>query len=650
MMTLPSEIEIPALWLIPLLPLCGAFFVLLFSQTDRSRHYLAGWIATFFSLTSFLCVVNLWWLLHLAAGGRVSGSSEPSSEVFVSHAWQWIHTASFQVAWSLRLDRLSTVMSLVVTGIGTLIHLYAIGYMAEDKSRPRFFCYLNLFLFAMLLLVLGNNLLVMFVGWEGVGLCSYLLIGFWFSDMNNAHAGQKAFIVNRIGDAGFLLGMFTLLLLTGTIDFGGLEKNISSISPEVRDLAAFLLFIGAVGKSAQIPLYVWLPDAMAGPTPVSALIHAATMVTAGVYMIARLSFLYVGAPHTLFAISVIGTLTAFFAATVALVQNDIKKVLAYSTVSQLGYMFMALGAGAFSNGIYHVVTHAFFKACLFLAAGSVILGCHHEQDMRHFGGLRKKMPITFFTYFCATFAIAGFPFTSGFYSKDAILWTVYSNSNPLLVSYSHIFWAIGLFTAFLTAFYMTRSLMLTFFGEYRGHAHPHESPWVVWVPLVLLALPSLFFARFYGGELMEYLEAWTRPDLKGGHEALASNPTYHLLEMVSGGVAITGMLLAWLFYGPFRHVPGQLAKKWSFLYQLLLDKYRVDEAYAKFVVRPVAVLANFFFLGIDRVVVDGVVNGTGMFVEANGEMIRLAHTGRISFYALLMFISSVGITIFWLIL
>ncbi len=375
----------PKLWAIPIFPLLGVLAILTLLSKPADKQGAAGWIATSFALLAFAVTAVLF-----------SGVEHQS---VVSSLGTWFSVGDFSVEGALRMDRLSGVMTLVVTGVGSLIHLYAIGYMSHDESRARFFLYLNLFLFAMLLLVLGDNLLMMFVGWEGVGLCSYLLIGFWYKEMPNAEAGQKAFVVNRIGDAGFLLGIFILAMATGSVSFAGIESQVGTIPLPIVELAALLLFIGAMGKSAQIPLYVWLPDAMAGPTPVSALIHAATMVTAGVYMVTRMSFLYVLAPDVLWFISAIGCLTAFVAATIALAQNDIKKVLAYSTVSQLGFMFMALGAGAFSNGIFHVVTHAFFKACLFMGAGSVIMGCHHEQDMRQFGGLRKSMKFTFLTYF-----------------------------------------------------------------------------------------------------------------------------------------------------------------------------------------------------------------------------------------------------------
>ncbi len=632
------------LLLIPLLPLAGAITVYLSCSRDRNLHSFAGWLATAFSLLSFALAVTLFL------------SISDSTQAVTAQMWRWIDVGDLSVEFGFRLDKLAAVMTLVVTGVGSLIHLYAIGYMAEDEHRPRFFSYLNLFLFSMLMLVLGDNLLVMFVGWEGVGLCSYLLIGFWYRDPKNAFAGQKAFVVNRIGDAGFLLGIFLLFFIFKTVNFVGLEGQMLLMTEHTDALkflleaAALFLFIGAIGKSAQFPLYVWLPDAMAGPTPVSALIHAATMVTAGVYMITRMSFLYVQAPVALMAILIIGTFTAFFAATIALVQHDIKRVLAYSTVSQLGFMFMALGAGAFSNGIYHVVTHAFFKACLFMAAGSVIIGCHHEQDMRHFGGLRRSMPITFLTYLISTLAISGFPWLSGFFSKDAILWSVFSNEglpSRLLIGgvpLAQVCWAVGLCTAFLTAFYMTRSLMLTFFGEYRGHAHPHESPWVVTIPLVILATLSAIFGFLWGEHLIAYLSAWTRADLLGGHEVLAKNHTYHLLENASIGVALLGMALAVILYSALRRLPMRLASWFSWLYRALSRKWWVDELYDYLVVRPLRGFAEFCFVAIDRAVIDATVNTTGLVVEVNGEMARTIHTGKIAWYAFLMFVCAFAMT------
>ncbi|MCB0340230.1 MAG: NADH-quinone oxidoreductase subunit L, partial [Bdellovibrionales bacterium] len=425
--------------------------------------------------------------------------------------FEWFSVGGLQVDFLFRLDHLSAVMCLVVTGVGTLIHLYSIGYMAEDESRHRFFSYLNLFMFSMLLLVLGGNLLILFIGWEGVGLCSYLLIGFWFKNVAYAAAGRKAFVVNRIGDAGFLLAIFLCFYAFQSVDFVAMKaavaacENLPLYIPLFTTIA-ICLFIGATGKSAQIPLFVWLPDAMAGPTPVSALIHAATMVTAGVYMLARTHFIFSLAPLAGAIVIGIAVLTAFVAATTALTQFDIKKVLAYSTVSQLGFMFMAAGAGAYWVAIFHVVTHAFFKACLFLGAGSVIHGCHHEQDMRQMGGLRKLMPITFWTYLISTLAIAGIAPFAGYYSKHAILSALGGVSNPYLTGYVSGLVLLANITAFLTAFYMTRSVAMTFFGEYRGHAHPHESPWLMTLPLVILAGLATVFAWAWGSPFFHYLE------------------------------------------------------------------------------------------------------------------------------------------------
>ena len=633
-----------ALLLVPVLPLIGSILAFLLASRGNSRHALGGWLATGFAASAFILAVRLYLRLPDFASGMIE-----------AEYWRWFFAGDLNVNLGLRFDRLSAVMTLVVTGVGSLIHLYAIGYMEHDESRPRFFAYMNLFLFFMLLLVLGSNLLVMFVGWEGVGLCSYLLIGFWFREMENANAGQKAFVVNRIGDAGFILGIFILIIGIGSLDFIELQQSVHELSPALISIAAALLFIGAIGKSAQIPLFVWLPDAMAGPTPVSALIHAATMVTAGVYMVTRMSFLYVLAPNVLLGITIIGTLTAFLAATVALTQNDIKKVLAYSTVSQLGYMFMALGSAAFSNGIFHVVTHAFFKACLFMAAGSVIMGCHHEQDMRQFGGLWKKMPATFFAYFAATLAIAGFPFTSGFYSKDAILWTVYSAPGdpgqmllPGGIMLRELFWTFGILTAFLTAFYMTRSLVMTFFGEYRGSHHPHESPLVVTIPISILAIFSLGFAAYLGDGFLEYLLAWTRGDMTIGHEALLHNPQYHLLEQLSIVVALSGIGLAVLFYGFMPHLPGLFARTFSRTHRFLSNKWWLDELYEVMIIRPLFDTAKLTFSLIDRFLIDGLVNGAGAITLASGEILRQVQAGRVNWYLCYLFAGTVFFLTFWL--
>ncbi|HYY25980.1 MAG TPA: NADH-quinone oxidoreductase subunit L, partial [Candidatus Udaeobacter sp.] len=480
-MVTAAQLNIPAELLrwIPFIPLLACLFNVFFGR--RIGKWAAGVLASLAVGASFAIALYVFWRL-------------PASGVLRDTVYTWIESGAFQVKISFQADALTAIMLLIVTGIGFLIHVYSLGYMGHDEDMVRFFTYLNLFIFFMLLLVMADNLLLLFVGWEGVGLCSYLLIGFWYHDPINTIAGNKAFIVNRIGDCGFVIGILLLLTELGrqgiwTLDFTELEKHVQMLSPATIALIALLLFIGATGKSAQIPLFVWLPDAMAGPTPVSALIHAATMVTAGVYMTARLHFLFALAPAILSLIAIIGAATAFFAATIALTQNDIKKVLAYSTVSQLGYMFLAVGVGAFSAAIFHLFTHAFFKACLFLGSGSVIHALQGEQDMRKMGGLKSHLPITYVTYLIATLAIAGVPFTAGFFSKDLILWQAYSSAlgSPAL-------WAVGWLTAGMTAFYMFRQLFMVFHGECRAaeqvKAHIHESPAVMTVPLVVLALGS----------------------------------------------------------------------------------------------------------------------------------------------------------------
>src|ERR1035437_5494015 len=456
------------LWLIPILPLAGFLINGLFGR--RFSKGVVNAIAIGSVALSFAWVVKTLFGLDL---------SHPYSERY----FPWIQSGAFSVSCEFTVDKLTAVMLLVVTGVGSLIHVYSVGYMAHEGGYYRFFAYMNLFMFFMLTLVLAANYLVMFVGWEGVGLCSYLLIGFYFDKKFATDAGNKAFIVNRIGDFGFSLAMFLIVVNFGSLDFGTVFTSVAGKSEATLSAIAFLLLVGACGKSAQLPLYVWLPDAMAGPTPVSALIHAATMVTAGVYMVARSAAIYTHAPAAMEAVAIIGLATAFFAATIGLAQNDIKKVFAYSTVSQLGYMFLGAGVGAFSAGIYHLVTHAFFKALLFLGAGSVIHALGGEQDVRNMGGLRKKIPWTFATMMCASVAIAGVPPFAGFYSKDAIL-AAADRHAPWM------YW-VGVITAGMTAFYVFRAIFFAFYGKYRGEAHPHESPFVMIAPLAVLAALSL---------------------------------------------------------------------------------------------------------------------------------------------------------------
>jgi NADH-quinone oxidoreductase subunit L len=546
----------------------------------------------------------------------------PEERFLIDRLYTWIVLGSLKVDMAFLADPLSTVMILVVTGIGGLIHIYSIGYMHDDKAYWRFFAYLNLFTAAMLTLVLGDNLLLMFVGWEGVGLCSYALIGFWYQDHNNARAGNKAFIVNRVGDFGFVLGIFLLFWSLdaqghGTLTFREIAKWASTLQGQmiwgvpVVTLATLFLFVGATGKSAQIPLHVWLPDAMAGPTPVSALIHAATMVTAGVYMIARLGFLFTAAPATLHVVALIAACTAFFAATIAVSQNDIKKVLAYSTVSQLGYMFLAMGVGAYAQGVFHLVTHAFFKACLFLGAGSVIHAMGGEQDMTKMGGLWKHMPRTFFTYLLATLAITGFPGTAGFFSKDGILEEAYARGGAGL-------WLAGLCAAGFTAFYMWRQVFMTFFGECRADEHTkhhlHESPGVMTWPLVVLALGAfpvgiLGLPAFLG---RHRFEEWMEPLFSHGQTEAAHLPheTAVLLTVVSVAMALAGFGLAFLMYYRQSLAPKRFSSlAGGLFYRLSYNKYYVDEIYQAIFVNGTLLLARLGSL-FDQYVIDGIVNGS----------------------------------------
>ena len=506
------------IYLTVLLPLLGFLFNGLFGHKIKNEKII-GIIGS--------STVGIGFIISL--GAFIETLSLPvESRSNIVTLFSWLNVGGLNIKFAYLVDQLSLVMALVVTGVGFLIHVYSIGYMHGDKGFWRFFAYLNLFIFAMMNLILGDNFLVLFLGWEGVGLCSYLLIGFWydrkFEKGTVPQAAKKAFIVNRIGDFGFLLGMFLIYQTFDSLNFNEVFSKVANypVGDSVFTLIALFLFIGATGKSAQIPLFVWLPDAMAGPTPVSALIHAATMVTAGVYMVARSSIIFASAPSVLLLIAVVGLLTAFFAATVGLVQNDIKKVLAYSTVSQLGYMFLGLGVGAFSAGIFHVMTHAFFKALLFLGAGSVIHAMHEKQDIQHYGGLKKYMPKTFITFLIATFAIAGFPGLSGFFSKDEILWNAYSKGGL-------IFWIIGVLTAVMTAFYMFRLVSLTFFGKERfdkNHTHPHESPSVMTIPLIILAGLSVIggyigIPAVFSGEGGNKFESWLHPIFEQSERRLA---------------------------------------------------------------------------------------------------------------------------------
>lgn len=609
----------------------------------------------------------------------------PAAERFVSDTMAtWIGFGNLQIDLGFSMDPLSGVMALVVTGVGFLIHIYSLGYMAHDDGFSRFFTYMNLFIFTMMTLVLGENMLMLFVGWEGVGLCSYLLIAFWFDDEAKAAAGKKAFIVNRIGDFGFLLGIFligTTLLPhlgdgEGLFSFRTLQHHAGILAPAAT-VICLLLFLGATGKSAQIPLYIWLPDAMAGPTPVSALIHAATMVTAGVYMVARMNFLFILSPTAMGVVAAIGVVTAIFAATIALTQNDIKKVLAYSTVSQLGYMMLACGVGAFGVGVFHVMTHAFFKALLFLGSGSVIHAMSNEQDMRVMGGLKSKLPVTYWTFLVGTLALAGIFPLAGFFSKDEILWKAFSSDLGGVAP-----WALGFLAAGLTAFYMMRLVVLTFFGENRASAevrsHIHESPVTMTAPLVILAVLSIVggwigWPHFMGGGA--WFEQWLEPVFSSGHGAhgaVAQGAISGAMETAAGvlgsghaaGEAMHDTMMEWILAGAslawgllglglgyivymkkisiatsFRNLAG------GFPHKVLLNKYYVDEAYEGTFIRPGYLLSkNVLWKIVDAGLIDGLlVNGSALVVAITGSMLRLFQNGMVRFYA---WSFTIGVTVF----
>lgn len=617
--------------LIALLPLLGFLLNGTFATAiggHRFGHRTAALISCAMPLAAFALTIQMF--LTLQASGYT-----PIIEPL--YRWASLGDTTFDI--TFYFDRLSAVMTLIVTGVGSVIHIYSTGYMHDDKSFGRFFAYLNLFLFFMLLLVLGRSMLVLFVGWEGVGLASYLLIGFWFDDLANAAAGRKAFITNRIGDAGFLLGMFLLYRAFGTLDMDVINAAFATGAPVAMvsaSLVGLFLFIGATGKSAQIPLYVWLPDAMAGPTPVSALIHAATMVTAGVYLVARMSGLYLQAPDASQLMAVVGVLTAFMAATIALVQHDIKKVLAYSTVSQLGFMFVALGVGAYGVAIFHVVTHAFFKACLFLGAGSVIHALGGEQDIRKMGALRTKIPVTFWTFVIATAAIAGIPGLAGFFSKDEILWYAFASEK----GGATWLWAMGALTAFMTAFYMTRLLWLTFFGASRmSHEvehHVHESPLSMTGVLVVLALLSAL-----GGYLA--IPHFLEPMIPLPKVVESLEHYEHTLLYVSVAIAFSGVGLAIFMYGGPASRSEGVARASGPLYGLLSGKYFVDELYATVIVRPLAWVSEHVLLKVgDRLLLDGTLNGLAGLVQRSAGMLGRVQSGSLQLYALLVMIGMVG--------
>ncbi|TAE40654.1 MAG: NADH-quinone oxidoreductase subunit L [Runella slithyformis] len=623
------------LLLIPLLPLVG-FLIngIGFKHIPKS---LVGVIGSVGPVVAFILSIY-------AFGAFRAGNNAP----IIIQLFDWITVGTLNISFSFQIDQLSLLMLLVVTGVGSLIHIYSIGYMSHDAGFGKFFAFLNLFLFFMLLLVMGSNYVIMFIGWEGVGLCSYLLIGFWNKVTNYNNAARKAFIMNRIGDLGFLLGIFLIIQTFGTVEYLPVFEKAVGMSVGDSAIAAItlLLFVGAMGKSAQIPLYTWLPDAMAGPTPVSALIHAATMVTAGIYMVVRSNVLYALAPDTLEIVAIIGLATALMAASIGLFQNDIKKVLAYSTVSQLGYMFMALGVAAYSSAMFHVITHAFFKALLFLGAGSVIHAMSDEQDIRNMGGLRKKLPITFLTFLIATIAISGIPPFAGFFSKDEILAHVYEHNK--------LMWALGVLGSIMTSFYMFRLLFLTFFGDFRGtHEqahHLHESPISMTLPLMVLAVLSVV------GGFMNV------PHVLGGHSALATfmdplfanaqraNPalfehghldhsTEYLLMGVSVGAALLAMGAAYVLFISKKNVPAVDGQE-SGLQKVIYNKYYVDEFYEAIFVNPMRKLSDALY-SFGEFIVDGLVKGAGGLVKLSSGQLRQLQTGETGFY---VFAMVVGIT------
>jgi NADH-quinone oxidoreductase subunit L len=642
------------LLLILLLPFVG--FLVNAGFGRRVSKPLAGAVACGVMAASFL--------VSCAAVADLVGRA-PESRLIVQRTFNWIRSGDFDAGFTLALDPLSAVMILVVTGIGSLIHVYSIAYMHEERDAEyaRYFSYLNLFAAFMLTLVLGANFLVMFVGWEGVGLCSYLLIGFWFEKKSASDAGKKAFIVNRIGDFGFLLGILLTFTRFGTLDFQEVSRAAASLSPETTfgtlSLITLLLFVGATGKSAQIPLYVWLPDAMEGPTPVSALIHAATMVTAGVYMIGRNAVLFSHAPATLTIVATVGVATAFMAGTIGLVQNDIKRVLAYSTVSQLGYMFLAMGVGAYAAGIFHLYTHAFFKALLFLGSGAVIHALAGEQDLRRMGGLKAALPITYWTFVVGALAISGVPGLAGFFSKDEILARTFEHGHTLL-------WAVGLLTSLLTAIYMFRLVFLAFHGS-RSHAetgpgrsaagaeHPeeeepaarharherlHDAPAPMAIALVVLAIGSVVAGYVgLGGRFEHFLEPSFAPQPAG---APAESSSELALMAVSTIVAIIGIGIATYFFLRNRHAADSLAKRFAGLRQVLADKYYVDEFYDATLVQPIRIVSEeALWKNIDARLIDGAVNGAGESVGGLSELVRRLQTGSVRAYAASLFAGAV---------
>ncbi len=646
-------------WLIPIFPALAVLLNGLLGRTKiRDKAHIFGVGAIGCSLICALIVI-----LRV-----ILNPSEPIK----AKLYPWIFAGSLKVDMGFQVDALSAIMLFVVCGVGLLVHIYSIGYMHGDPSYYRFFTYLNLFMMSMLILVLADNYVLMFVGWEGVGLCSYLLIGFWYDRQSASDAGKKAFLVNRIGDAGFILAISLIFWTTGSFDYAEVTEKVvhgHAMTTGIATAVTLLLFVGATGKSAQVPLYVWLPDAMEGPTPVSALIHAATMVTAGVYMVVRSQALFLMAPMTMHVVAGVGAFTAIFAASIGLVQNDIKRVLAYSTVSQLGFMFLGCGVGAFSSGLFHVMTHAFFKGLLFLGAGSVIHAMHDEQDMRRMGGLRRHIRGTYETMLLATIAIAGIPPFAGFWSKDEIVGAAFKSGGI-----GRLWWIMGLCAAFMTSFYMFRLIFMTFHGDERfdtHHVHPHESPPSMLTPLKILAFLSVFAGIVVGlppeNGLFHAFLATAFPSVHGHHAAFHFFPDVPLM-LLSTLIAVAGWFTAYHLYVQRPERPAELAEKYAFAQQVLLNKYYIDEFYQTFIVRPVMwattalwtvdakvvdgmvnAVATFTRLYaswsglVDRWVVDGTVNGVAVLVQYGSRMFRLAQTGLVQNYLLVM---AVGVFVF----
>jgi len=676
-------------WLIPIFPIIGVFINgLLGRRIEKINKSIIHWVACGAVALSFIVSCILFFqMLGLPADQRL-----------YEFIWfKWINSGVLHTYVAYQIDPLSMLMCLFVTGVGFLIHVYSIGYMSTEEGREyRFFTYMNLFMFSMLNLVLANNYLLLFLGWEGVGLCSYLLIGFWFSEEANAIAGKKAFITNRVGDFGFVVGLLLLYTSLGkhgiwTLQFSEVFTHVHLLSPQVATAICLLLFVGCTAKSAQIPLYVWLPDAMAGPTPVSALIHAATMVTSGVYMIARSNILYSMSPFALGVVATFGALTALFAASIGLVQNDIKKVLAYSTVSQLGYMFLGLGVGAYAAGMFHVLTHAFFKALLFLGSGAVIHSMHQglhkvhshadAQDMRNMGGLKDKTPITYVTFLIATLAISGIPGFSGFFSKDEILWQAYSSPHG-----NFFLWLLGAIAAGMTAFYMFRLVFMTFFNESRvpdgADEYLHECPKTMTVPLMVLA----FFAAVAGylgvphalggsnrfehylepvmgigpGKLLQKAGATivhgAHVVAEGAHGAGMEHVVEHgsmfveyLLMGISVAIALIGIFIAYTMYIKKRDLPEKLANSYPFLYRLLLNKWYVDELYELTVIKPIHGFSVLLWKGVDVAIIDGIVNGVARIIGWFSGVIRYIQSGYVQSYAVSMVLGTVVLILYYFI-